>query len=673
MKRWVRPHGITLRITLLGWAVTLLTLGVFVMVIVPEQKREFELNLETKARGSVVSISGVAAGAAVTEDYSAVVDQATQVLEGDHAIDYVIVTKNDGFSIVVERSAWRMEKLDAAWHPDLRVVKHSIGISSLLGRRVFQYGYPLDYSGIPWGWIHVGLSLEDYNASVRRTYLTTAALTFLCACLSPLVSLMFACRLVRPIHILHRAVRRLAEGDLHARAGVNSNDEIERLANAFNGMADTILARNEILDGVAFAAEQLLTANDPNSVIPLVLDKIGKATRANRAFVFRNAVAEGGANTESGNMSSGLRPWQMWLADPTDGDRDRGCFLCSRDDAVRTSDLLRRGETVTSAHGTGHSPVSTVLVPIMVMGAWWGVLGLEDSVPERDWGEAEKDSLKAVADMLGASIVRQREQEALVQAKEAAEAANRAKSNFLANMSHELRTPLNAIIGYGEMLQEDAKDAGDESALEDLGNIVFSGRHLLSLINDVLDLSKIEAGKTELFPEEFLIGDILAELVRTAQPLARQKNNELEWTCECREATMFADRMKVRQILFNLLSNACKFTENGIVSVEASLATRGDGRWIYWIVRDTGIGISPAQSEKLFRPFTQADESSTRKYGGTGLGLAISQQLCRLMGGVIELTSEAGRGSVFTVRLPLGTDDEPGGIPGEQETTEAVV
>jgi signal transduction histidine kinase len=252
--------------------------------------------------------------------------------------------------------------------------------------------------------------------------------------------------------------------------------------------------------------------------------------------------------------------------------------------------------------------------------------------------------------------VRQREQESLLHAKESAEAANLAKSNFLANMSHELRTPLNAIILYGEMLQEDAENSGKPGTLADLGHIVLAGRRLRTLINDVLDLSKIEAGRTELHLEEFDVGEVFSELFGLVEPLARQKNNKLIWRYAHSGVTMVADRMKLHQILLNLVGNACKFTENGVVTVEAALSEQHGRDWIHWRVQDTGIGISVTQREKLFRPFTQVDDSNTRNYGGTGLGLAISQHLCQLMGGHIDLDSLPGAGSTFTAHMPLGPE-----------------
>ena len=288
------PKGITLRITLLGWLVTLVTLAVFVTVIIPEQKREFELSLESKARGVAVSIRGVAAGAAVSEDYSAVVDQAMQVLSGDKAIDYVVIAKNDGFSLVIDRTAWRTEKLGDAWRPVTRTAVSSIGNSPLFGRRVFQYAFPFDYSGIQWGWIHVGLSLDAYDQSVRRTYQSTGALAVICGGLSLAISLFYAARLVRPIQVLHAAVEKVAHGDLHARAEVKSRDEIERLAVAFNDMARTILGRNQILESVSFAAKQFLSDGDRDTIFLTVLERVGQAAGASRASVLKKCEEEGG-------------------------------------------------------------------------------------------------------------------------------------------------------------------------------------------------------------------------------------------------------------------------------------------------------------------------------------------------------------------------------------------
>jgi signal transduction histidine kinase/CheY-like chemotaxis protein len=237
-------------------------------------------------------------------------------------------------------------------------------------------------------------------------------------------------------------------------------------------------------------------------------------------------------------------------------------------------------------------------------------------------------------------------------ARELAEQANRAKSSFLANMSHELRTPMNAIIGYSELLIEEERDAGNDSAIADLQKIVAAGKHLLALINDILDLSKIEAGRMELYLETFDVADTMREIASTVQPLVSRNANTLRVSSEAGTGVMHGDLTRTRQVLFNLLSNACKFTHAGAVSLEAWRETKPEGDRLMFRVTDTGIGLTAEQIRRLFHEFSQADASTTRKYGGTGLGLAISRKMCQIMGGDISVSSQYGKGSTFTVWLP---------------------
>jgi signal transduction histidine kinase/DNA-binding response OmpR family regulator len=246
------------------------------------------------------------------------------------------------------------------------------------------------------------------------------------------------------------------------------------------------------------------------------------------------------------------------------------------------------------------------------------------------------------------------------------EIASQHKSTFLANMSHELRTPLNAIIGYSEMLQEDAVDEGAESLVPDLKRVNAAGKHLLELINSILDLSKIEAGKMELQLEDFGVGEMVEDIRAIIQPLAEKNRNRLEIDCGPGVGSMRADLIKVRQVLFNLLSNSCKFTEEGDVCLAVGRESVAGDDWLTFLVSDTGIGLTSDQIGRLFQEFSQADTTTTRKYGGTGLGLALSRRLCRLMGGDITVTSEPGRGSSFTVRLPADVTQIAERLEGSQ-------
>ena len=278
---------------------------------------------------------------------------------------------------------------------------------------------------------------------------------------------------------------------------------------------------------------------------------------------------------------------------------------------------------------------------------------LEQRVEERTRELSETNSI--LQDEIGE---RKRAQETieringeLVVARDEALAASRAKSEFLANMSHELRTPLNAVVGYSEILKEDAEERQQQHFVPDLERIHTAGNHLLALVSEILDLSKIESEKMELHLERFSLSTLIDEVSATIRPLAESNNNALNFVVED-GLELYADIVKTRQSLLNLLSNACKFTEGGRVELHVFREPAEGGKFVAFRVSDSGIGMTSEQMQKLFQPFTQADSSTTRRYGGTGLGLAISQRFCQMMGGSIAVESSAGTGSVFTMRIP---------------------
>ena len=298
---------------------------------------------------------------------------------------------------------------------------------------------------------------------------------------------------------------------------------------------------------------------------------------------------------------------------------------------------------------------SLLVIPMIARGRTVGVLAGDNRVsrapiPPRTVALLQTFAAQAAVAVQNARLF----QEIQAQGREL-ELASRHKSQFLANMSHELRTPLNAIIGVGEMLVEEAREAGPADQVEPLQRIVGAGQRLLAMINDILDLARIDAGRMELQPESFTVAPLVQDVVSAVRPLAERNGNRVVVECPDAVGTMWADARRVRQVLLNVADNAAKFTERGVITVAVDRIGQDDRDSIVIRVTDTGIGMTEEQVARLFQDFAQADASTTRKYGGTGLGLAISRRLCRLMGGDITVESALGRGSTFTIRLPAET------------------
>ncbi|HUQ87332.1 MAG TPA: ATP-binding protein [Vicinamibacterales bacterium] len=328
--------------------------------------------------------------------------------------------------------------------------------------------------------------------------------------------------------------------------------------------------------------------------------------------------------------------------------------------------LNRRVELIALRKGGTEFPVELAVAPISTVGVPL-FAGYMRDITERK--RAEEELARQNRDLHEAHDTERRNAEQLASlvkelriTQRQAETATRAKSEFLASMSHELRTPLNAIIMYSELLQEEAQDRHTAGSIPDLQRIQSSGKHLLDLINGILDLSKIEAGKMALELEHFDVKAMIDEVADTVGTLVQKNGNTFTVRCSADAGSMYGDLTKTRQILLNVLSNAAKFTSNGAVTVDVRRASNGGGPCVEFSVTDTGVGMTAEQSLRVFEPFTQADVTTTRKYGGTGLGLAIVSRFCELMGGTIALDSRPGEGSRFVVQLPVEMIDTSAGV-----------
>ncbi len=456
------------------------------------------------------------------------------------------------------------------------------------------------------------------QAEVAETTVLASTVTAITILLGIIATLVVLRSISRPLDDVVGAMTGITAGNLNARIPASAPDEIGAMAHTLELFRDSILERTKlsaqseaqrrmietaietISDGFALfdPDDRLVLCNNRFRQLYPILDDV-----AQPGMPFSTIVKVG---LERGVIDTQGQPPEAWMAE-----------------------RLRR-------HNSPEGSAEYRFGPIWVRVS-------EQRTPDGS----------TVVVYTDISELKRRQQE-LEEAMQQAEGANRAKSAFLANMSHELRTPLNAIIGLTEMMVSNAARFGTDKALEPLRRVHRAGKHLLELINQVLDLSKIEAGKLELNPEPVNIPRLIDEVAGTAQSLAEQNKNHLTVECPGDIPTLDVDALRLRQILLNLLSNACKFTKNGEVSLRVIPTFTDEQRWLDFVVTDSGIGMTPDQLDRLFQEFTQGDQSTARRYGGTGLGLAITRRLCRMMGGDVTVTSEIGKGSSFVVRLPAG-------------------
>jgi signal transduction histidine kinase/CheY-like chemotaxis protein len=541
------------------------------------------------------------------------------------------------------------------------------------GRKVLTAYAPV----APLGWLmFVELPAEEayapLYAALKRLGLVLLAALFIAV----LAGMFLAGRMVGPIQALRVGAARLGSGDLSQRIAVKTGDELEALADQFNAMAGQLQESYAGLEKkVEERTHELETRSRELAQSVGELRALGEVTQAvnstlDLATVLSTIVAKA-------VELSGTEGGSIYVVDPTTRELHLRASHGMSDELI--AELNRQGvdlneKTIADA-AAQKAPVQTpdlkdappspvldillragfravLIVPLLGPEGLIGMLVVRRKAP----GEFPQHAVDLLQTFAAQSVLAIQNANLFMEVEEKSrqlEMASQHKSQFVASMSHELRTPLNAIIGLTEMMVSNAQRFGTEKAAEPLRRVHRAGTHLLGLINQVLDLSKIEAGKLELSPETVNLSPLLEDVIGTARQLADQNKNRLVVESPENLGTLTVDPMRLRQILLNLLSNACKFTKQGEVKLRVSKVV--DGRsWVEIAVADTGIGMTPEQQARLFEEFTQADSSTARQYGGTGLGLAITRKLARMMGGDVTVTSEPGKGSVFTVRLPAG-------------------
>ncbi len=521
----------------------------------------------------------------------------------------------------------------------------------------------------PLGWLmFVEQPLAEAFAPLQAALLRGAVILVIGLGLAVLASVVLARRMVAPIRMLQEGAARIGAGELGHRIELHTGDEIQALGDEFNRAAAKL---QESYAGLEQKV-QVRTAELTQSIAELrALGEVGTAVSSSLdlqtvlSTIVTHAVqlssADAGTIYEFDESAEVFVPRANYgLSDEAvtmlrdsklrmgEGGVGRAAAFrnivqipdVEQDPGYRMRDVMRR-----------YGFRALLAVPLLredrVIGGFVIRRKTAGEFPQQVVSLLQSFAAQSVLAIQNARYFRE-----IQEKSEALAASSQHKSQFLANMSHELRTPLNAIIGVTEMVLEDARDLKREDEFEPLERVLRAGRHLLALINDILDLSKIEAGKMDMHLESFPIAPLIEDIIKTIQPLAAKSGNEITVSCPGEIGSMHADQTRVRQALLNLVSNANKFTERGKVTVSVRRTSEGSRDWITAAVADTGIGMTPEQVGRLFQEFMQADASTTRKYGGTGLGLAISRRFCQMMGGDITVDSEVGRGSTFTIRLP---------------------
>jgi len=532
----------------------------------------------------------------------------------------------------------------------------------------------------PFGWkIFTEQPLDEAFAPIQATIYRSITILALGLIASILASVLLARQLVAPIRRLREGAARIGAGDLGHRIELRTGDEIQALGEEFNQTAEKLQESYAGLEQkvqlrtqeLARSIEELRALGEVSQAVSSTLDlQTVLVTIVTHAV--RLSGADAGTIYTVDDASGSFQPRANYGLDEEMIDALQKSRIGTGDTVVGRAATLRRVVQIADVEAAdmdagvkalllGAGFRALLAVPLLRGESAVGALVVRRSAAS-EFAAPVVNLLETFATQSVVAIQNARLFQEVEEKRREVEVASQHKSQFLANMSHELRTPMNAIIGVSEMLLEDARDLGRDDDIEPLERILRAANHLLGLINEILDLSKIEAGKMELELDTFDIAPLVEDVAATIRPIAEKNGNRIEVRHGANLGSMHADATRIRQALLNLASNAVKFTERGLVTIAAMREVEDGQDWIVLRVADNGIGMTPEQTARLFQDFTQADTSTTRKYGGTGLGLAISRRFCRMMGGDITVESAPGVGSTFELRLPAivtGTADAP--------------
>lgn len=494
-----KTSGIAIRITFLAWFVALFTLIIFVIITIPQQINFFQDNLRSKANSVAVSMRDSTALAALNEDYASLVSAGQNLVHGDPDLDFLVIAKNNGYAMIFDKKGWRVKQnIEKYWCPEKRNIFNEVEFVPLMKQMVFHHAQPFDYSGIQWGWIHVGLSLKNYNHNVANLYRNTVILGVICVAFSFLIALLYAGQLVRPILRLRYVVQQIANGDFSVRADVVRKDELGGLAKSVNIMTDALVQRNNILETVRYTAEQLVRSSRWEDVISTIIDKIGKAYDASHCYIFINHKDKSGRL-----LGSPLFQWkakELSLSDQQEFQEfDYSCGL----EKWRT--LLGENKFIVgpvSRMSEGERAIlepcnmrSIAVIPIFVGEQWWGFFCLNDCFRDRSWPDIILDSLRTCTEMLGTTIARQGAQDDLINAKHTLE-------ERVFERTHELQEEIikkeRVLIELGEAqsdLLKVSRAAGmaevATSVLHNVGNVLNSANVSCTLIIEQLQKSRV--------------------------------------------------------------------------------------------------------------------------------------------------------------------------------------